>query len=66
LLPTLAQALHQLAQAGHVIAVLLLESPAEEALQGAIEVAVLHQVLGHGAHQLVRVEGRKLLGAVPT
>ena len=66
LLATIAQSLHEPLQARHILAVGSLKTPAEQPLHGAVDVAVLHQVLGHGTHQIVRRERSDLLGAVPT
>ena len=54
----LAEPLEQIAQAGHLVAFAVLGTPAQHPLQGALQVAVGHQVVGHRRQQIVGVEVR--------
>jgi hypothetical protein len=64
-LPALAGAVHQFPQTRHLLAVLTLEARVEEASQGEIDVAGLHQVVGERLHDLARVEWIDLLCSIP-
>jgi len=63
--PPAAQALHQLAQPGHSLAVLVAETGLHHAPQGRVQVTVVQQVVGDLREDVVGVELEPRLGAVP-
>jgi hypothetical protein len=60
-----AQALQHLAQALEAVAQGALVSAPIQVAQGALQVAILDQLIRHGLHQVIGVEGIDLLGAIP-
>ena len=65
LLPTLAEALHHVAQAHELLAVAVLEALLEHPAHRGVEIAVVQEVVGHLVEQGVGVEVEALLRAVP-
>ncbi|GBD13700.1 hypothetical protein HRbin24_01736 [bacterium HR24] len=65
LAPVLAQALQEVAQPLHALAHGPPHAPLQQVAKGVLQVAEVHQVVGDGREELVRVEGRNLLRPVP-
>ena len=63
--PPLAEALHQLPQAGQPVAVRVAHPVLEEAAEGGVELTVVEEVVGELGQQAVGVELESLLGTVP-
>ena len=63
-LAPLAHALHQVPQAGQP-SLRSLHAPLEQPAQGALEIALGHQLLGHGVQEILGVEVPDLLRPVP-
>ena len=63
-LAPLAHALHEVPQAGQ-LALRSLQAPLEEPAERALEIALGHQLLGHGVQEILGVEVPDLLRPVP-
>jgi len=66
LLPALPELIEHVLDARHPLALRVLDPPLEHAPERVPEIAVRHEVVGHGRQEVVGVEVGELLGAVPT
>ena len=61
----LAQLLQQVAQALRAVAHGVAHAALQQVAQGVLQVTEVHQVIGEGIEDIVRIEGRDFLRAVP-
>jgi hypothetical protein len=65
LLTSLTNPVHQVTQSRQTFGVRTVDAFPEQPAQGIHQIAVAHELVGHGAHQIVGAEIVDLLGAVP-
>jgi len=65
LLALLAEALHEVTEAGSLVALAVLEAALEEVAEGALDITMGNEVVSHGLHDGVFIQVPGVLGTVP-